>query len=112
MIRRPPRSTLFPYTTLFRSLAPGVMTIPVRIHTSKLPASYVRRRLTLPLYLDPFWIASKARVRPFVWAALCEMAFDIFSPVTGRDRTVHLAEETIKLWRARPTNAPSPWRQG
>src|SRR5947208_5127079 len=24
MIRRPPRSTLFPYTTLFRSLDPGV----------------------------------------------------------------------------------------
>src|SRR3712207_7073750 len=24
MIRRPPRSTLFPYTTLFRSQAPGV----------------------------------------------------------------------------------------
>src|SRR5258708_37865901 len=24
MIRRPPRSTLFPYTTLFRSLHPGV----------------------------------------------------------------------------------------
>src|SRR3712207_7408749 len=24
MIRRPPRSTLFPYTTLFRSHAPGV----------------------------------------------------------------------------------------
>src|SRR3712207_7887659 len=26
MIRRPPRSTLFPYTTLFRSPAPGAMT--------------------------------------------------------------------------------------
>src|SRR3712207_8612802 len=25
MIRRPPRSTLFPYTTLFRSLLPGVV---------------------------------------------------------------------------------------
>src|SRR2546429_5739143 len=25
MIRRPPRSTLFPYTTLFRSLAPRTM---------------------------------------------------------------------------------------
>src|SRR5256885_13010416 len=25
MIRRPPRSTLFPYTTLFRSLGPGVV---------------------------------------------------------------------------------------
>src|SRR2546422_7720795 len=24
MIRRPPRSTLFPYTTLFRSLVPGL----------------------------------------------------------------------------------------
>src|SRR2546430_11743571 len=24
MIRRPPRSTLFPYTTLFRSLHPGI----------------------------------------------------------------------------------------
>src|SRR2546425_10415433 len=26
MIRRPPRSTLFPYTTLFRSLCPGPVT--------------------------------------------------------------------------------------
>src|SRR2546426_4631245 len=26
MIRRPPRSTLFPYTTLFRSQAPGLST--------------------------------------------------------------------------------------
>src|SRR5438105_9680642 len=26
MIRRPPRSTLFPYTTLFRSQAPAVVT--------------------------------------------------------------------------------------
>src|SRR2546427_606613 len=28
MIRRPPRSTLFPYTTLFRSDAPGVAAAP------------------------------------------------------------------------------------
>src|SRR3712207_7947389 len=28
MIRRPPRSTLFPYTTLFRSLAEDAMTDP------------------------------------------------------------------------------------
>src|SRR2546430_11038900 len=27
MIRRPPRSTLFPYTTLFRSYIPGTWTI-------------------------------------------------------------------------------------
>src|SRR3712207_8087548 len=29
MIRRPPRSTLFPYTTLFRSLAPRVFKLHV-----------------------------------------------------------------------------------
>src|SRR2546422_2812390 len=28
MIRRPPRSTLFPYTTLFRSLAPKASALP------------------------------------------------------------------------------------
>src|SRR5256885_8325844 len=27
MIRRPPRSTLFPYTTLFRSSAPGALSV-------------------------------------------------------------------------------------
>src|SRR5256885_3117178 len=34
MIRRPPRSTLFPYTTLFRSLAdaePGLQPRPARV---------------------------------------------------------------------------------
>src|SRR2546422_6731762 len=30
MIRRPPRSTLFPYTTLFRSIASGTATISAR----------------------------------------------------------------------------------
>src|ERR1051325_7240253 len=34
MIRRPPRSTLFPYTTLFRSVAGGVLVAEVieRVH--------------------------------------------------------------------------------
>src|SRR5258708_22410262 len=35
MIRRPPRSTLFPYTTLFRSINKGIEGIPrdrVRLH--------------------------------------------------------------------------------
>src|SRR5476651_2833292 len=30
MIRRPPRSTLFPYTTLFRSMPSGILTWPDR----------------------------------------------------------------------------------
>src|SRR6266487_2852724 len=31
MIRRPPRSTLFPYTTLFRSLRGGVLGLPLMV---------------------------------------------------------------------------------
>src|SRR5256885_8099266 len=33
MIRRPPRSTLFPYTTLFRSLAQQTTTISILINS-------------------------------------------------------------------------------
>src|SRR2546422_7387871 len=33
MIRRPPRSTLFPYTTLFRSVVFGVRLTPPRVAT-------------------------------------------------------------------------------
>src|SRR3989454_2556327 len=40
MIRRPPRSTLFPYTTLFRSLFPDAVT-----HDN-------RRMQPFPLYVD------------------------------------------------------------
>src|SRR3712207_7742295 len=34
MIRRPPRSTLFPYTTLFRSMLTGTVTLPLYGHLS------------------------------------------------------------------------------
>src|SRR3712207_7140022 len=37
MIRRPPRSTLFPYTTLFRSLRPGLDSGQGRRRRSQLP---------------------------------------------------------------------------
>src|SRR2546422_5619360 len=38
MIRRPPRSTLFPYTTLFRSQWSGLLSLPiVAIHLHLLP---------------------------------------------------------------------------
>src|SRR5256886_16386580 len=40
MIRRPPRSTLFPYTTLFRALQ--VATAPPAVHHSAAPSAAVR----------------------------------------------------------------------
>src|SRR2546422_6412409 len=48
MIRRPPRSTLFPYTTLFRSHVPADPHDPVaahdRVHRVRLPRERLRVR--------------------------------------------------------------------
>src|SRR3712207_8162206 len=43
MIRRPPRSTLFPYTTLFRSVRPAPRPLPAA-QTEELRALLARRR--------------------------------------------------------------------
>src|SRR3712207_7989813 len=39
MIRRPPRSTLFPYTTLFRSASENVIVSPPQIEMPEIKAS-------------------------------------------------------------------------
>src|SRR2546427_6317588 len=51
MIRRPPRSTLFPYTTLFRSLAAGAL----NERRAQCEAAVARLRHDLPELL---WLAS------------------------------------------------------
>src|SRR2546427_9165466 len=49
MIRRPPRSTLFPYTTLFRSEANGRFSFPARRTLQIAQALYERHKvLTYP----------------------------------------------------------------
>src|SRR5260370_13073574 len=44
MIRRPPRSTLFPYTTLFRSSRPRARTSPQSARSPAPPHRRARRR--------------------------------------------------------------------
>src|SRR2546429_4745784 len=52
MIRRPPRSTLFPYTTLFRSIAapakPQVLDTPARNARPHVPIAVKKRKWTPP----------------------------------------------------------------
>src|SRR3989442_11867810 len=48
MIRRPPRSTLFPYTTLFRSRAPQGRGVPAREQGRHAGASPPRLRRRAP----------------------------------------------------------------
>src|SRR5260370_23037800 len=50
MIRRPPRSTLFPYTTLFRSLSAATMT---REETGPAVPELARRMTLTSCALDP-----------------------------------------------------------
>src|SRR3712207_8632678 len=56
MIRRPPRSTLFPYTTLFRSLQQGRRTggqpLPQRLHRGPVPVAGVLGPLQQAVGLD------------------------------------------------------------
>src|SRR2546430_4154210 len=47
MIRRPPRSTLFPYTTLFRSVAVVMMASPCRATTFRFSGEDVRHHVAV-----------------------------------------------------------------
>src|SRR2546425_5646316 len=53
MIRRPPRSTLFPYTTLFRSIPPSAAQPPDRDHPGEHEAG--RHHPVQPGPLHPVW---------------------------------------------------------
>src|SRR3712207_9444903 len=70
MIRRPPRSTLFPYTTLFRSYDKKIYRnlpmwqIPIELH---------RRIPDLPILCDPSHIGGR---RDLI-APLCQQAMDL-----------------------------------
>src|SRR5258705_4785524 len=58
MIRRPPRSTLFPYTTLFRS---GLFTSPVRSVWLDIPALVEAARQTAATGATEFCIVAAVR---------------------------------------------------
>src|SRR5258705_9416035 len=70
MIRRPPRSTLFPYTTLFRSQNP--LWASVRNGTAHFSVSYpahriwpLPRRPPLPTELSAYYWLGASDLRPF-----------------------------------------------
>src|SRR2546422_8586859 len=71
MIRRPPRSTLFPYTTLFRSRWERGR---ARTALERRPAEAGCRRESRKLYRRPARTRLARRRRPFPW------------PYIGRDR--------------------------
>src|SRR3712207_7487533 len=61
MIRRPPRSTLFPYTTLFRSLSDYLSTILDDLD----PGDIDPGSLDLETPIEQDWIVGVIRVAPY-----------------------------------------------
>src|SRR2546429_5767542 len=64
MIRRPPRSTLFPYTTLFRSNEIQ----PVYLAPADARAAFERKSVDAWAIWDPFYAATELAIRPRVLA--------------------------------------------
>src|SRR5258708_18468838 len=59
MIRRPPRSTLFPYTTLFRSLGQAVQCV-IRVVNAAVDIAAQLQRLACDAALDVVLIAQRS----------------------------------------------------
>src|SRR2546425_3841183 len=75
MIRRPPRSTLFPYTTLFRSQRWSTLTSPV----SEIFAGLVI--VLIFSYGTHLALGASATLRPEVFIAFIAVALRLMSPV-------------------------------
>src|ERR1051326_4459833 len=65
MIRRPPRSTLFPYTTLFRSLITYLGIPALRIRTNGRHFPYVPTDVAKQLLVGPMIGQRNAAIRTF-----------------------------------------------
>src|SRR3712207_9103699 len=90
MIRRPPRSTLFPYTTLFRSIDAGLTALALLV------LILLARRVPRTWWA---WAGAGAAalvvVGSFLWPVLMEPAFNEFEPLADgplRSDLLELAE--------------------
>src|SRR3989449_10792776 len=94
MIRRPPRSTLFPYTTLFRSRTRGLG--PPRVRLPRDPRAVVRGHLLREL------LSERARPR----ATLAAGGRRAVPPPSGRRRRVSAHRRSRRAARARRPRVP------
>src|SRR5256886_7500049 len=75
MIRRPPRSTLFPYTTLFRSAA-RERWIAAR-QRELLPTRYLHVVFTLPRHLAPLVLQNKKVIYDLLFRTSAETLLEV-----------------------------------
>src|SRR2546425_7172475 len=102
MIRRPPRSTLFPYTTLFRSALPRVM--PAGIDQDLRRRDFTINAMAIELHSGAFGLLDPPRGR----AALLRPRLRVLPPlsyVEGPTRVVKAARYATRF-RLAPDAAP------
>src|SRR5258707_6860693 len=94
MIRRPPRSTLFPYTTLFRSLAAFAWLLSLHPAASgRVYAAYGG----VYIFVAVIWLWAVDGIRPTSWdmlgaaVAIAGMAITMFAP----RNTLHRCAATL-----------------
>src|SRR2546426_1692403 len=83
MIRRPPRSTLFPYTTLFRSHSPGARPAPLARELLVLEGAH--RQLRVQLFRDRKSTRLNSSHLVISYAVFCLKKKNTGRPSTPRD---------------------------
>src|SRR2546422_11195513 len=103
MIRRPPRSTLFPYTTLFRSCCPKSGN-----SLEECEDACAHRQTRTPVGIRVA-VADGATESSFakLWAALLAESY-VRSEVDGTEFFARL-KPARRLWRRRLAGRPLPW---
>src|SRR3712207_8214738 len=89
MIRRPPRSTLFPYTTLFRSLTPMSLLGLLRI------LALVASVLSIPA----FYLLSRALLSSKTAAIVAVFAFSVLPRSRSEEHTSELQSRQYLVCR-------------
>src|SRR3989442_8681551 len=118
MIRRPPRSTLFPYTTLFRSLLPGILDTQAGLKGFSAPAAQlIFPRLTIPGFgfdVEALYIARKHRLA-IKQAAVHYRYDDEPSTVRFAADAAHMLRDLVQIrwndWRGRYAKRAPPRRE-
>src|SRR3712207_9563550 len=84
MIRRPPRSTLFPYTTLFRSPTLKSAALPSDKTTGSRPGAVTHMAAATAVAVDPKQYVTEAVKKITAIATLPEVTNKIIATVEGR----------------------------
>src|SRR5258708_39462247 len=92
MIRRPPRSTLFPYTTLFRSRSEGIG-MTVKVVANKGDANIKKTKLVFPTSIPSRLTTIQSLRRPH----LKRQPGDVPRRVSDRDGDRRSEEHTSEL---------------